>query len=112
MKHLAAGNVTPNSTHSRTIVRLYEITGIPICKWELANLGSNGIIVDPQGQLIVCAHRERALLGMERVMKLDGTIYFTHLRQANNSLMERPPPAVVEYARMNGIIPPSTQQGR
>jgi gluconolactonase len=80
------------------------------------NLGSNGIVTDPQGRLIFDASGDRAIVRIEKdgkrtvladryegkrlnrpndlVLKSDGAIYFSDPRPANNPLMELPTSAV------------------
>jgi gluconolactonase len=79
---------------------------------NISNFGSNGIVLDPQGRLILCAQGDRAIVRIEKdgsrtvmadrfegkrlsrpndlVLKSDGAIYFTDPRQANNPTMELP----------------------
>jgi hypothetical protein len=79
---------------------------------NVANFGSNGIVADPQGRLILCAQGDRAIVRIESdgkrtvladryqgkrlnrpndlVLKSDGAIYFTDPRPANSPAMELP----------------------
>ncbi len=83
---------------------------------NISNFGSNGIVLDPQGRLILCAQGDRAIVRIEKdgkrtvladrfegkrlsrpndlVLKSDGAIYFTDPRAANNPNMELPTPGV------------------
>ncbi len=83
---------------------------------NIGNFGSNGIVLDPQGRLILCAQGDRAIVRIEKngartvladhfegkrlnrpndlVLKSDGAIYFTDPRAANNPTMDLPTPAV------------------
>jgi gluconolactonase len=91
---------------------------------NIGNFGSNGIIVDPEGRLILCAQGDRAIVRIEKdgkrtvlagryqgkrlsrpndlVLKSDGAIYFTDPRPANNPSMELPKPAV--FLLGNGTV--------
>lgn len=91
---------------------------------NIGNFGSNGIIADPQGRLILCAQGDRAIVRIEKdgkrtvlasqyqgkrlsrpndlVLKSDGAIYFTDPRPANNPSMELPKPAV--FLIKNGTV--------
>ena len=79
---------------------------------NFSNFGSNGIVLDPQGRLILCAQGDRAIVRIEPdgkrtvladrfegkrlnrpndlILKSDGAIYFTDPRQRNNPYMELP----------------------
>jgi gluconolactonase len=83
---------------------------------NIGNFGSNGIIVDPQGRLILCAQGDRSIVRIEKdgkrtvladryqgkrlsrpndlVLKSDGAIYFTDPRPNGNPTMELPTPGV------------------
>jgi gluconolactonase len=91
---------------------------------NIGNFGSNGVIIDPQGRLILCAQGDRAIVRIEKdgkrtiladryegkrlnrpndlVLKSDGAIYFTDPRPANNPLMELPAPGV--FLIKNGAV--------
>jgi gluconolactonase len=79
---------------------------------NISNFGSNGIVLDPQGRLLLCAQGDRAIVRIENdgkrtvladrfegkrlsrpndlILKSDGAIYFTDPRQTNNPTMELP----------------------
>jgi gluconolactonase len=79
---------------------------------NIGNFGSNGIVVDPRGGLLVCAQGDRAIVRIDQdgkrsvvadrfegkrlsrpndlVLKSDGAIYFTDPRPANNPNTELP----------------------
>ncbi len=91
---------------------------------NIGNFGSNGVIVDREGRLILCAQGDRAIVRIEKdgkrttladryegkrlnrpndlVLKSDGAIYFTDPRAANNPSMELPTPAV--FLIKNGAV--------
>jgi gluconolactonase len=91
---------------------------------NISNFGSNGIVVDPQGRLLLCAQGDRAIVRIEKdgqrtvladhydgkrlnrpndlVLKSDGAIYFTDPRAANNPLMELPSSGV--FLIKNGSV--------
>ncbi len=91
---------------------------------NISNFGSNGIVMDPQGRLILCAQGDRAIVRIEKdgsrtvladrfegkrlnrpndlVLKSDGAIYFTDPRAGNNPNMELPTPAV--FLIKNGAV--------
>ena len=91
---------------------------------NIGNFGSNGIILDPQGRLILCAQGDRAIVRIEKdgkrtviadryegkrlsrpndlVLKSDGAIYFTDPRPANNPTIELPTSGV--FLVKNGVV--------
>ncbi len=91
---------------------------------NIGNFGSNGIVMDSQGRLILCAQGDRAIVRIEKdgkrtviadrfegkrlnrpndlVLKSDGAIYFTDPRPANNPEMELPTSGV--FLVRNGAV--------
>ncbi|MEQ1947030.1 MAG: SMP-30/gluconolactonase/LRE family protein [Bryobacteraceae bacterium] len=91
---------------------------------NISNFGSNGIVLDPQGRLILCAQGDRAIVRIEKdgkrtvladrfegkrfnrpndlVLKSNGSIYFTDPWAANNPNMDLPGPRV--FLLKDGVV--------
>ena len=92
----------------------------------LANIGSNGITVDPQGRIVFTAQGDRSIVRLEKdgkrtviadrfegkrlnrpndlVVKSDGWVYFTDPRQANNPSIELPNAGVYRVKESNSDL--------
>jgi gluconolactonase len=93
---------------------------------NIMNFGSNGIVSDPQGRLILCAQGDRAIVRVEDngsrtvlasryndkrlnrpndlVLKSDGAIYFTDPRPANSTVIELPTSGVFLLKNNNVVM--------
>jgi gluconolactonase len=99
----------------------------------VANLGANGIALDPQGRIVLCAHGDRDIVRVERdgtrtvlatgyqnkrfyhpneiAIKSDGTIYITDTRAGSANIQDALPTAGIYMIKDGAVSPAIADQG-